>query len=278
MITGLASTVDFGLSASLSGAGKTEAARPAGVAARLEQAEEKTKAYQSVARTLEAMTDPAAKLARAQANLSREMTRAEAELKALEMMRVIDPEGAAKAAERILSRLDRAVGAYTAAASSLKGSGQGASTRSPEAAANELKAAAQNAANAAAKDAEQLAAEAKAEAQRAVQDTESLRQSLLGDIEEMKTSREADLKGLRDESTAAAAGSAESRADQEFMQKLEQLVEDLLAVAEGGDEETGDDASESARNIGDNLQKAAQALAQFRQSGGETAVPVDVRL
>ena len=278
MISGLASTVDFGLSASLSGAGKTEGSRPAGVAERLAQTEEKAKAYQSVAWTLKAMTDPAAKLAQAEANLSREMTRAEAELKALETMRVIDPEGAARAAERILSRLDRAVSAYTAAASSLKSSGQGASTRSPEAAANELKAAAQNAANAAAKDAEQLAAEAKNQAEKAVQDTEGLRQSLLGEIDEMKSSREEGLKGLRAESAAAAAGSGEAKGDEELIEKIERLAERALLIAEGGDEESDENASASARSIDENLQSAGQALAQFRQLGGETAVPVDVRL
>ena len=238
-----------------------------------EAIEEKTKAMASIAETLDRMTDPAAKLSRAQATLQREMTRAETELEALKFLKVIDPEAAARAAEDILARLDRAVSAYSASVKSLS-SNAISSSYSPESTANALKAAAQKV----------LSQQPAPEAPPDVPDPEAVRaqlkSDLLAQIDQIKLEREEALDALKLDIEEVAVSDSKSKSHDEFLESLRQLVTRIASVAEGAeDDDEGEDPAVIEGRIRESIQKAAQAVTSLLRSGKISELPkIDARL
>ena len=229
-------------------------------------AAEDLKALTQVADTLNRLTDPKARLATAQATLQRDLDRAEAELEALNYLRVISPERAAKAAEAILARIDGAVAAYASEARALSRSGGDASSgSSPEATADALKAAAQKAAQAPA-EIPNVPEIPELPDQAAV--TEEVKENVQSQLLRGEARQGEALKALRDQGAEVARRHAETRGQQEFLDQIRGFVDRVEAIAEGGDDDGGEDG-ESAARIRSNLQKAAGAL---------TSVAVPVRL
>lgn len=272
MTLGLVSPAGFGLNVLTSPLAEKPRLLAADAKSGIAATEEKTKVMASLAETLDRMTDPAARLAQAQASLQQEMTRVEAELEALQFLKVIDPEAAARAAEKVLARLDRAVSAYSATAKSLSGNAISAESRSSEDTANALKAAVQRAVSQQTAPPPDLPEDLPSPEEVKA----GLKQDLLGQIDQIKADRDRALEALQAEGKAQLAGQAQSKSHDDFLEQLRQLTERIASVAEGGsEEEEGEDPARIKGRIRDSIQQAGLAFGSLLRAG-RVSPPVDL--